>query len=205
MKGNGLNRPASEVMKTSVITASRGTNANILMRQLLTGQFSGLPVVEEDGEVVGIVSEFDILKAYLEGKDLSLLKAEEIMSTPALCVTEEAPLLHVLKMMVEHRIIRLPVVRNRRLVGMISRPNIMSQTIDTSRPMTHTLAVCYVCERVCDDIESQPGQEVWCDLSEYLQRHGMTSMEVTFSPKFCPTCAPLIHKVMGTSASNPPH
>lgn len=202
MGENGLNRTASEVMNPRVITASRGTNANILARQLLTGQFSGLPVVEEDREVVGIVSEFDLIQALLEGKDLSLLKAEEIMNTPALCVTEESPLLHVLKLMMEHRIIRLPVVRNRKLVGMISRPNILSQMVDSGEPTTHQLAVCYWCERICDDIESQPNQEIWCDLEEYLQRHALTSTEVTFSPKFCTTCAPIIHNLMGGSTSS---
>lgn len=203
MEGKGLNRTASEIMNPRVITASRGTNANILARQLLTGQFSGLPVVEEDGEVVGVVSEFDLLQALLEGQDLSLLKAEDIMNTPALCVTEESPLLHVLKLMIEHRIIRLPVVRNRKLVGMISRPNILSQMVDVAGPATHVLAVCYWCERVCDDIQSQPNQEIWCDLAEYLQRHGVTSTEVTFSPKFCPTCAPVIKHLMEGSTPAP--
>lgn len=201
MKGKGLNRTASEVMNPRVITASRGTNANILARQLLAGQFSGLPVVEEDGEVVGVVSEFDVLQALQEGKDLNVLNAEEIMSTPPLCVVEDAPLLHVLKLMIEHRIIRLPVVRNRKLVGMISRPNILSQMVDSSGPVTHILAVCYWCERVCDDIQSRPDQEIWGDLADYLQRHGVTSKEVTFSPKFCPTCAPVIKNLMEGSAS----
>jgi len=196
MNGKGLNRTASEIMNARVITASRGTNANILARQLLTGQFSGLPVVEEDGEVVGVVSEFDLIQALLEGKDLSLLKAEEIMNTPALCVTEESPLLHVLQLMIEHRIIRLPVVRNRKLVGIISRPNILSQMVEKVGSATHVLSVCYWCERVRDDIQSKPNQEIWCDLAEYLQRHGLNSTEVTFSPKFCTTCAPIIHKLM---------
>jgi len=196
MEGTGLNRTASEIMNPRVITASRGTNANILARQLLTGNFSGLPVVEEGGEVVGIVSEFDLIQALLEGKDLSLLKAEEIMNTPAMCVTEETSLLHVLQLMVEHRIIRLPVVRNRKLVGMISRPNILSQMVETVGSATHVLSVCYWCERVCDDIQSKPNQEIWCDLEEYLQRHGINPSEVTFSQKFCTTCAPIIHKLM---------
>lgn len=201
MGENGLNRTASEVMNPRVITASRGTNANILARQLLTGQFSGLPIVEGDGEVVGIVSEFDLIQALLEGKDLSLLKAEDIMNTPALCVTEESPLLHVLQLMIEHRIIRLPVVRNRKLVGMISRPNILHQIVDLAGPITHVLVVCYWCERVRDDIQSKPHQEIWCDLAEYLQRHRVNATEVTFSPKFCPTCAPVIRLVMGGSTT----
>jgi CBS domain-containing protein len=201
MGENGLNRTASEVMNPRVITASRGTNANILARQLLTGQFSGLPVVEQDGEVVGIVSEFDLIQALLEGKDLSLLKAEDIMNTPALCVTEESSLLHVLQIMIEHRIVRLPVVRNRKLVGMISRPNILNQMVDVAGPVTHVLAVCYSCEQVCDDIQSKPHQEVWCDLPEYLQRHRVNAMEVTFSPKFCPTCAPVVKRLMEGSAT----
>ncbi len=201
MKEKGLNRMASDVMNRRVITASRGTDATILVRQLLSGQFSGLPVVEEDGEVVGVVSEFDLLQALQGGKDLQRLKAEDVMSTPPLCVVEDTPLLHVLKLMIEHRVIRLPVVRSRKLVGMISRPNILSQMVDVTGPMTHVLAVCYWCERVCDDILSEPEEEIWCDLDEYLQRHGMTSAEVSFSPKFCKTCAPIIRALMGGATS----
>ncbi|MDT7042801.1 CBS domain-containing protein [Candidatus Nitronereus thalassa] len=203
MKDKGLNQVASEVMNPRVITATRGTNVNILVRQLLTGQFSGLPVVEDDGEVVGIVSEFDVIQALLNGQDLTMLKAEDIMNTPAVCVTEESPLIHVLQLMIEHRIIRLPVVRNRKLVGMISRPNILSQMVDVTVPKAHVLPVCYWCERICDDVQSQPHQEIWCDLAEYLQRHGVSSVEITFSPKFCPSCAPVIRHLM--EGSTPAH
>ncbi len=118
------------------------------------------------------------------------------MSTPPVCVVEDAPLLHVLKLMRDHRIVRLPVVRNRKLVGIISRPNILSQMVDLTVSMAHVLSLCYWCERVRDDILSRPDQDIWCDLSEYLDRHSITSAEVSFSPKFCPSCAPVVKNLM---------
>jgi CBS domain-containing protein len=125
-----MKKTARDFMTPSVITASRGTNGQVLARQLLSGLFSGLPVIEPDGEVVGVVTEFDLLKAFKEGKDLQLIKAEEIMTVPPLCINEDTTLEVTIQTMIEHRVTRLPVVRNRRIVGVVSRANILTQLVD---------------------------------------------------------------------------
>lgn len=196
MGGSGLNKTARELMNPRVVTASRGTNVEILARQLLSEQLSGLPVVEPDGEVVGVVTEFDLLKALQGGKDLKSLKAGEIMTTPPLCIVEDTSLVQILQKMIDHKVIRLPVVRNRKLVGVISRADILSQLVDWNAPMTQVLPLCYWCEKVRDDIDSQPGQGIWCDFHVYLQRYQMNSHEVSFTNVFCPTCSPLVKSFM---------
>jgi CBS domain-containing protein len=196
MTMNGLNKTAHDVMNTGVVTTTRGTSAEVLARQLLFGQFSGLPVVEEEGEVVGVVTEFDVLEALVKGKDLTNLKAEEIMSSPPVCVTEETPVLHLLQIMLEHIIVRLPVVRNRKLVGIISRPNVLSMMMISPAPTARILPLCYWCEKVCDDQRSRPGEEVWCDLQEYLHRHNINSADVNFAHRYCPECLPRVNALM---------
>ena len=190
-------KTAGDLMIPSVVTVSRDTNVHILARHLLTGQFSGLPVVEEAGEVVGMVTEFDVLRALLEEKDLYLLKAEEIMSAPPVCVTEETPMASILQKMIEHRIIRIPVVRDRKLVGIISRATLLSRLVERTDSLTHALSLCYWCEQVLDDHEAASGKVEWCELQEYLRRYDMTVAEVSFSPRFCSICGPKVKHLLG--------
>ena len=191
-------------MTPRVISASRGTEGQVLARQLLSGLFSGMPVVEPQGEVVGVVTEFDLLKACLDGKDLQSIKAEEIMTVPPLCVEEDSTLKYILQKMIEHRVTRLPVVRNRRIVGVVSRANILSQLVDIKSPGAHLIALCYWCEKVREDSGTHQGEGDWCDLELYLKNHQITSQELSFMHTFCPSCAPQVKKLMGDQYTGPP-
>lgn len=196
-----LKKTAREFMTPRVITAFKATNGQVLARQLLSGLFSGLPVIESDGAVVGVVTEFDLLKAFKEGKDLQSIKAEEIMSLPPLCVDEETTLEIVLQRMTEHKVTRLPVVRNQKVVGVVSRANILSQLLDTSFPSPHIISLCYWCEKVCEDPDTKLRGEAWCDLEDFLNKHQLTSQDVSFLHTFCPACAPQVRKLMGEKYS----
>ena len=71
------------------------------------------------------------LKALAKGQDLQALKAEDIMTSHPVTVEETATADMVINQMIEHQIIRIPVVRDDRLVGMISRTDLMNQLIDS--------------------------------------------------------------------------
>ena len=199
-----MTKTARDFMTPRVITASRGTNGHVLARQLLSGLFSGLPVIEPQGEVVGVVTEFDLLKAFKDGKDLQSIKAEEIMTVPPLCVEEDSTLESILQKMIEHRVTRVPVVRNQRIVGVVSRANILTQLVDLKFPSAHLIALCYWCEKVREDSGSHLSDGNWCDLDLYLQNHQITSQELSFMHTFCPSCAPQVKKLMGDQYSGPP-
>jgi CBS-domain-containing membrane protein len=77
---------AKEVMNKIVTAAKQNTIGRDLAVKLLSGMYSGLPVVDDKGKVLGIVSEFDLLKAIRSGKALEQVTAGEIMSkNPHLC------------------------------------------------------------------------------------------------------------------------
>ena len=80
---------ARNVMNRRVTAATSRAIGRDLALQLLSGNYSGLPVVDAKGRVIGVVTEFDLLKAVHEGKDLQTVKAEDIMGTPPICVQEE--------------------------------------------------------------------------------------------------------------------
>ena len=119
---------AKEIMNKIVTAATVKTNGRDLAVKLLSGMYSGLPVVAE-GKVVGVVTEFDLLKAVKEGKDLQHIFAEDIMTKDPICVEEETRVEEIIKLMTEKNIIRVPVVRKEKLIGVISRCDILSSLI----------------------------------------------------------------------------
>jgi CBS domain-containing protein len=122
---------AREVMNSRVTAATPRAIGRDLALQLLSGMYSGLPVVDAKGKILGVVTEFDLLRAIHEGKDLQTVKAEEIMSKQVVCAQEEEDIDAVIAKMTEQNIIRLPVVRDDgKLVGVIARADILSSMIE---------------------------------------------------------------------------
>ena len=121
---------ARDVMNRRVTAATPHAIGRDLALQLLSGMYSGLPVVDAHSTVIGVVTEFDLLNAVREGKDLQTVKAEEIMGRPAVCVEEDETIDAVIAKMTTHHIIRVPVVRGGKLVGVIARADILSRMIE---------------------------------------------------------------------------
>ena len=87
--------------------------------------FGSLPVVDEAGVLVGIVSEYDLLQAMIEGRDLRKILATEIMSAHPVTVTEEQTLAQVADLFQDRYLTRVPVVRNNKLVGILARRDLL--------------------------------------------------------------------------------
>jgi CBS domain-containing protein len=122
---------ARDVMNARVTAATPRAVARDLALQLLSGMYSGLPVVDSESNVVGVVTEFDLLNAVRQGRDLQTTKADEIMTKPAICVQEDEDIERVIAKMTDKNIIRLPVIaEDGRLVGVIARADILSRMIE---------------------------------------------------------------------------
>jgi CBS domain-containing protein len=121
---------AKDIMNKIVTAAKKSTIGRDLAVKLLSGMYSGLPVVDDTGKVIGIVTEFDLLKAIRSGKTLEQVRAEDIMSKNPICVTEDTSIEQIIDLMTKHNIIRVPVVRNDNLVGVISRCDILSSIVE---------------------------------------------------------------------------
>ncbi len=126
-----LHLKAHDLMQTRMVAVTRQYSARDVSVLIHSGTFSGVPVIEPGNHLVGIVTEIDVLKALVSGKDLHALKAEDIMTPQPVTVEETATAEMVIKQMIEHQIIRIPVVRDGRLIGMISRMDLMNQLIDS--------------------------------------------------------------------------
>ncbi|MGH7166844.1 MAG: CBS domain-containing protein [Nitrospiraceae bacterium] len=130
MKVPNLTMKAREVMNTRVMAVTRRAIGRDMAVQFLTGVYSGLPVVERDGELIGIVTEFDLLKAVQDGKDLHTVTAQDLMSVVPVTVEEDTAIGDVMKQMIKENVLRVPVVRNRKLVGVISRSDLLHHLIE---------------------------------------------------------------------------
>jgi CBS domain-containing protein len=117
---------ASDVMTTGVIIVGLNTSVANIARVLVNNQISAVPVVDEDGALVGIVSEADLI--HLEGSDFLKshgVKAADIMSKPAITANPEMELDELVSLFDKHRIKRVPVVDHGKIVGIVSRANIL--------------------------------------------------------------------------------
>jgi CBS domain-containing protein len=143
---------AADVMTPDVICAGPDTSLAELVRLMLDNDVSGVPIIE-DGRVVGIVSEGDLLRRAELGIEtwplrwLELLtssdrlaadyakshgrKASEIMTRDVVTVDVAAPITDVAHLLEARHIKRVPVTRDGRLVGIVTRRNLL-QALATS-------------------------------------------------------------------------
>lgn len=121
---------AKDIMTRPVVSARKNAAARDIAMQILSGLYSGMPVTDEDGRVAGVVTEFDLLGKLSEGKELVKLTAEEVMTTPPITIDVNASLNDVLKIMMEKNIVRIPVVNEGILVGIIARCDILKVFIE---------------------------------------------------------------------------
>jgi len=109
---------ARDIMTKKVITVAPPTSVKSLAKTLAQHRISGVPVVDKDGKVVAVASEADIV-----AKQGRLVKA--IMSDRVFTVSEETPVEEIAQILTTHRINRVPVTRGGKLVGIISRADIV--------------------------------------------------------------------------------
>jgi CBS domain-containing protein len=107
-----------EIMTTPVVTAGPDTSTRDVAQLLTRHRISGVPVTDQDGAVVGLVSEYDLLVK--QGA-----MAREVMSPTVISVTEDTDVEDVRALLVDMRIRRVPVVAGKQLVGIVSRSDLV--------------------------------------------------------------------------------
>ena len=121
---------AGDIMTQPAVAASRTTMARDIAIQMFLGGFSGMPVTERDGTIIGLVTEFDVIRAVQEGKQVATTVAEAIMTRGVVIVDVDPPLQEVVDVLEKERFLRVPVTERGRLVGVVSRPDILRWLIE---------------------------------------------------------------------------
>ena len=110
---------AGDIMSSPAITVPLGATRTQIADRLTQHRISAVPVVDESGTVVGLVSEHDLLSKEGGG-------ATELMTTAVISVSVDSPLEDVRHLLVDRRIRRVPVLRDGRLVGVVSRGDVVA-------------------------------------------------------------------------------
>lgn len=118
-------KTVGQIRATNELVFRRDQNAMGIAVELLTTHTSGAPIVDERGEFIGFVSEFDILRALGADKDLNRLTAEDVMAKEHIAVTDETSIDEAVKIMEDKRLLSLPVRKNGKVAYSITRHDLL--------------------------------------------------------------------------------
>jgi CBS domain-containing protein len=141
---------AKDIMTKDVITVKPDTTVEELARLLTENRISGVPVVDDDGKLTGIVTENDLISQnkrlhiptvirlfdaffFIEGlgkvereiKKMAAYIVADIMTADVVTVNEETPLQEIATIMIEKKIHLLPVLREGKVVGIVGKADIV--------------------------------------------------------------------------------
>lgn len=114
-----------EIMTRSIVTIGPEATIAEAIDLLLARRVSGLPVVDADGCLVGIITEFALL-ALAYDENLSNQTVGEHMTNSVITVDADDPVSKVADLCIVHRVRRLPVLEGRQLAGLVSRIDVIA-------------------------------------------------------------------------------
>lgn len=176
---------AADVMVCNVITVRADTSVEKIAETLLANRISAVPVVNEAGGLVGIVSEGDLIHRVEAGTErhrswwLELLtgkeilarefvksharKAADVMTRPVITVKPSTPLGELASLLEKHRIKRVPVVNDGKIVGIVSRANLVQALVRIGNEAAPAASV--EDSTLYDNILAQLRSTSWADAS----------------------------------------
>ncbi|MEK2477412.1 CBS domain-containing protein [Streptomyces noursei] len=117
-------RRVADLMTPNAVTVQRGTLFREIARLLDEYDITAVPVVDDDGRPVGVVSEADLLRRQLSKAGAA--NAEAIMTSPAVVARPEWSVVEAARTMEQRKVKRLPVIDDGgRLIGVISRSDLV--------------------------------------------------------------------------------
>ncbi|MDQ4074380.1 MAG: CBS domain-containing protein, partial [Thermoproteota archaeon] len=117
--------------------------------RLILRSINGIPIIEDDGKVIGILTTIDILRAIKEDKNIDTLKARDIMTKDPIVIDQQTDILEIIDIMDKEGIEMVPVIdkeNDNRIIGVLSRKDILEEkfnerfvTIGMKRTITKVL------------------------------------------------------------------
>lgn len=184
-------RRVSDVMTTTVVTVDRITPYQEIDRLLTRHRISGVPVLKMGREVVGVVSETDLIAAedetrrqarmagsmgrrwHLRRQPHVQLTAGALMTTPAVTIGPDATIPGAARLMNTHHISRLPVIDEKgKLIGIVSRRDLLSVFLRPDADIAHDA------RQVLDELPLAEPKEVIAEV-----RHGVVTLTGSMRPE----------------------
>ena len=182
---------SKDVMTTPVVSVLPETTVREIAKLLLKRGISAVPVVDPDGKLLGIVSEGDLLRRTETGTErhaswwLTMIgnadtvhdyigshgtRAADVMTREIVSVNETATLAAVATLLEKHRIKRVPVLRDGKVIGIVSRANLL-QGLAAQPPATPaTLDDEALRARVLDEMQRAGVNTIYVNVVVYDRR-----------------------------------
>jgi CBS domain-containing protein len=123
---------ASIVMSVDIVAAKDSLAAIEIATSLVLGAFNGVPIIDDNGIVIGIATTIDIVRAIRDGKNLENMLARDLMTKALPVVKQDTKIENIIDIMDKKGIETVPVVEeesNSRFVGVVSRSDILAEKI----------------------------------------------------------------------------
>jgi CBS domain-containing protein len=119
---------ARDIMTTNIIATKKDIHLTEVMALLLRNHISGLPVEDDEGNLIGIISEIDLVNSVFSG-NADGTTAEEVMSKAVLSFSPDMELAELVQVFSSKRLRRVPIVDKGKVVGIVSRRDILREIL----------------------------------------------------------------------------
>jgi CBS domain-containing protein len=120
---------ARDVMNTDVVSVKKNTPIFEAVKLLVAHNISGLPVVEDDMTLVGILSEKDVVDLFYENENAEIKTVNDYMTEPAVHFDENSALVNICDFLLKNIFRRVPVTSNGKLIGVISVKDVLNSVL----------------------------------------------------------------------------
>ncbi len=130
---NLMEMTASHLTSRDVSVFEGHASCHTLAEAIVHGSYGGIPIVNQEYVLIGIVTEYDLLNAMLKGKEMAETPATEIMTEPSISITGEMPVEEIIALFQSRHLIRVPVVDSGgKLIGIVSRRDILACYVEST-------------------------------------------------------------------------
>ena len=140
---------AYDIMSTDIEAAKENATISEVGTRLKLRSINGIPIIDDNRKVIGILTIIDILRALRDNKNIDALKAGDIMTRNPIVINQKTDMMDMIDIMDKNGIEMIPVVdeeSDSRLIGVVSRKDIIEEkfnerfvTIGMKRTVTKTL------------------------------------------------------------------
>jgi CBS domain-containing protein len=140
---------AYDIMSIDIEAAKENATVTEIGTRLILRSINGMPIINDDGKVIGILTIIDILRAIKDNKNIDALKANDIMTKNPIVIEQGTDILEIIDIMDKKGIEMVPVIEaenDNRIIGIVSRKDIIEEkfnerfvTIGMKKTITKTL------------------------------------------------------------------
>ena len=140
---------AYDIMSIDIEAARENATVTEIGTRLILRAINGMPIIDDDGKVIGILTIIDILRAIKDNKNIDALKANDIMTKNPIVIEQGTDILEIIDIMDKKGIEMVPVIEaenDNRIIGIVSRKDIIEEkfnerfvTIGMKKTITKTL------------------------------------------------------------------